>query len=71
VFVPIDQLPSWLAEIARVLPLYHLAAGLQTALGSAGPTLHASDLAVLCAWSLWGSLFAARHFSWEPRAATA
>jgi ABC-2 type transport system permease protein len=66
VFVPVDQLPGWLAEVARILPLYHLAAGLQTALDGTGATLHAGDAAVLCAWGLWGVLFAARHFSWEP-----
>jgi ABC-type polysaccharide/polyol phosphate export permease len=71
VFVPVDQLPSRLAEVGRILPLYHLAAGLQTALATGGPTLHAGNLAVLCAWGLWGTVFAARRFSWEPRAATA
>lgn len=72
VFVPVDQLPSWLAEVARIFPLYHLAAGLQTALGVAGRTgLHAGDIAVLCAWALWGTIFAARHFSWVPRAGAA
>lgn len=71
VFVPIDQLPTWLEEIARILPLYHLAAGLQTALAAGGPALHAGNLGVLAAWGLWGTVVAARHFSWEPRAATA
>lgn len=30
IFVAIDQLPGWLEHIARIFPVYHLAAGLQT-----------------------------------------
>ena len=34
VFIPIDQLPSWLEDVGRVFPLFHLAEGLQTTFGS-------------------------------------
>jgi ABC-2 type transport system permease protein len=67
IFVPVDQLPGWLEEIGRIFPVYHLAAGLQTALGEADATFHAGDVAVLCIWALGGIVFAARQFRWEPR----
>jgi ABC-2 type transport system permease protein len=67
IFVAVDQLPSWLEDVGRVLPVYHVAAGLQTALGSAGDTsLSAGNVAVLCAWALAGVVVAARRFRWEP-----
>jgi ABC-2 type transport system permease protein len=68
IFVPVDQLPGWLADIGRIFPLYHLAAGLQRALGTAGDTaLDAGDVAALALWALGGIAFAARRFRWEPR----
>jgi hypothetical protein len=63
IFVPVDQLPGWLAEIGLIFPVYHVAAGIQTPLGTAGD--RAVDLrngAVLCIWTAWGILFAARRF---------
>jgi ABC-2 type transport system permease protein len=67
VFVSVDTLPGWLEDIGRIFPLYHLAAGLQTALGAAGDTaLRAGDVAVLAVWALGGVALAARHFAWEP-----
>ena len=72
IFVPVDQLPDWLAEIGRVFPLYHVAVGVETALGVAGDTsLRAGDVAVLVAWTVGTLIVAARGFRWEPRAATA
>ena len=67
IFVPVDQLPGWLQEIGRIFPVYHLTAGLQTALGTVGDTaLDPGNVAVLCVWALWGIVFAARRFRWEP-----
>jgi ABC-2 type transport system permease protein len=67
IFVPVDQLPTWLEDIGRVFPVYHVAAGVQTALGSSGDTsLHLGNVAVLCVWTLWAIVFAARRFRWEP-----
>ena len=72
IFVPVDQLPGWLAEIGRIFPLYHVAVGVQTALGVAGDTsLRAGDVAVLVAWAVGAVIVAARGFRWEPRAAAA
>jgi ABC-2 type transport system permease protein len=70
VFVPIDQLPSWLEEIGRVFPLFHLADGLQRALGlGSGTGLNGNDVAVLAVWCLAGAILAARRFKWEPQTA--
>jgi ABC-2 type transport system permease protein len=68
VFVPVDQLPGWLEEIGRIFPLFHLAEGLQTALGVSGNTsLDAGNVAVLAAWGLAGVVISARRFRWEPQ----
>jgi ABC-2 type transport system permease protein len=72
IFVPVDQLPGWLADVGRIFPLYHVAVGVQTALGVAGDTsLRGGDVAVLVAWALGAVIVAARGFRWEPRAAAA
>jgi ABC-2 type transport system permease protein len=64
IFVSIDQLPTWLADVARVFPVYHLTSGLQTALGG---SLDAGNAAVLALWGLGGIAVAARRFRWEPQ----
>jgi ABC-2 type transport system permease protein len=70
VFIPIDQLPSWLEDIGRVFPLYHLAAGMQTALGtSSGTGLVGGDVLSLAIWAAIGMVVAVRRFKWEPQAA--
>lgn len=70
VFVPVDQLPTWLEDIGRAFPLFHLADGLQRALAPGGGTgLEAGNVAVLGAWTLAGVLIAVRGFRWEPQVA--
>jgi ABC-2 type transport system permease protein len=70
IFVPVDELPGWLADVGRIFPLYHVAVGVQTALGTAGDTsLRGGDVAVLEAWALGAVIVAARGFRWEPQAA--
>ncbi len=73
VFIPVEELPSWLAEVGRVFPLAHLAEGLQTTLSSnaSGIGLNAENVAVLAAWGIVALLVAAREFRWEPQAAGA
>jgi ABC-2 type transport system permease protein len=69
IFVPVDQLPTWLEDIGRFFPVYDLASGLQTALGVAGDTaLKGSTLLALALWAVAGVAVAARHFRWEPAA---
>lgn len=69
IFVSIDQLPTWLAEVARVFPVYHLTSGLQMALG--GAAFDAGNAAVLVLWGLGGIAVAARRFRWEPQGVSA
>jgi ABC-2 type transport system permease protein len=72
IFVPIDQLPAGLEAIARVFPVYHLAEGLQMALGNAGAgNLSGGDVLALAVWGVVAAVFAARHFRWEPHTAAA
>jgi hypothetical protein len=67
-----DLIFLWLADVGRVFPLYHVAVGVQTALGaSADTSLRGGDVAVLVAWALAAVIVAARGFRWEPRAAAA
>jgi ABC-2 type transport system permease protein len=70
VFIPIDQLPNWLQDVGRVFPLYHLAAGMQTALGtSSGTGLTGNDVLSLVIWAAAGLIVAVRRFKWEPQTA--
>jgi ABC-2 type transport system permease protein len=68
VFVPVTVLPHWLADVAGVFPVKHLANALlaaynphTTGLGFAG-----QDLLVVAAWGVGGLLIALRKFSWLP-----
>ena len=65
IFVAVEQLPTWLADVARVFPVYHLTTGLQTALG--GAPLDGGNATVLALWGLAGIAVAARRFRWEPQ----
>ena len=69
IFVSIDQLSTWLADVGRLFPVYHLTTGLQTALGDA--PFDAGNAAVLALWALGGVAIAARRFRWEPQAVPA
>jgi len=70
VFIPVDQLPSWLEDFGKVFPLYHLAAGIQTSLGtSSGTGLVGGDVLSLVIWTAVGMFVAVRRFRWEPQSA--
>jgi ABC-2 type transport system permease protein len=70
IFIPIDQLPSWLQEVGKVFPLFHLAEGLQVTFGtSSGTGLSADNVAVLALWAIASAIAAARNFRWEPQSA--
>ncbi len=73
IFIPIDTLPNWLAEIGRIFPLYHLAQGLQTTVSEnpGGIGLNAGDVAVLLLWGLAGLRIATKRFRWEPQGRSA
>jgi ABC-2 type transport system permease protein len=68
VFIPVDQLPDWLAAIGRFFPLAHLATGLQTALSpdASGIGVTWRNLFVLAVWGLAGIFVAVRRFTWSP-----
>jgi ABC-2 type transport system permease protein len=70
VFIPIDTLPTWLQDVGRVFPLFHLAEGLQVSFGvSSGTGLTANNVAVLGVWAIGSAIVAARSFKWEPQTA--
>jgi ABC-2 type transport system permease protein len=65
VWIPIDTLPSWLQEVGRIFPLYHVAQGMQ--LSVAGVGINADDVAALLVWAVVGIVLASRDFKWEPQ----
>jgi ABC-2 type transport system permease protein len=68
VFIPVSTLPSWLEDIGRVFPLYHLSDGLQRALAEgAGTGLSGGNVAVLLLWTAAALAVAARRFRWDPQ----
>ncbi len=68
VFYDAENAPAFLRDIAEVLPLTHLIDGLSAALVNGAPLAdHLSDLAVVAAWAVLGTVLAIRGFSWEAR----
>jgi ABC-2 type transport system permease protein len=66
VFVAGDM-PAWLNAVGSVLPLKHLAHSLVTALDPAGTSVNWTDVGVMTAWLVMGTLMAIRLFRWETR----
>ena len=62
--LPLDHLPPFLQDLARVLPAAALTDGLRTALTPHAP-FPGSDFAVLGAWTIVVLLIAIRTFRWE------
>ncbi len=68
VFYDAGNAPSFLRDIAEVLPLTHLIDGLSAALVTGASFSDSlSDLAVVLAWAVVGVVLAIRGFSWEAR----
>jgi ABC-2 type transport system permease protein len=68
VLVPAGKLPRAFDDVARALPLEHVASGLRTALRPHdGLGVHAADLAVLALWTAAALAVALRRFTWLPR----
>jgi ABC-2 type transport system permease protein len=69
VFIPISELPAWLARIGYVFPVHPLAAALLAAYNphTTGSGLNWGYLAILTAWGAAGLIIAVRRFSWLPR----
>lgn len=65
-FIPLDQAPSWLQSISRVLPLGQLNEGLlDTMVRGEGPSSALLPMAILLGFALVFGLIAARLFRWE------
>jgi ABC-2 type transport system permease protein len=69
VFVPAQDIPTRLLNVADAFPVRHLAQALYAPLHPAttGSGIEAGDLLVVVLWGLAGVVVAARHFSWAPR----
>jgi ABC-2 type transport system permease protein len=68
VFYDADNAPTFLRDIAEVLPLTHLIDGLSAAMVTGAPlSEHLSDLAVVLVWAVLGVFLAVRGFTWEAR----
>jgi ABC-2 type transport system permease protein len=66
IFIPAgNNTPAWVAWIARIFPVKHFAAGMQS--GFLGTTFEWHDVLIVALWGLGGLLVATRFFSWEPR----
>jgi hypothetical protein len=68
--IPVAVLPGWLQTVGKIFPLSHLAIGLQrgVAISVHGTGLTGSDVGILTAWAIAGTLVAVRGFRWEPQA---
>ena len=68
VFIPLAELPHWLADIGNVFPVHALTDALVAVYNphTAGAGLRWGDLAVLAAWGAAGLIIAVRRFKWLP-----
>lgn len=66
VFIPLDQFPSQLRNVANVLPSTNMVDAIQT-IWTKGEALSQTghDLPVLAAWGIAALLFASRRFAWQ------
>lgn len=70
VFVPKDQLPGALRDVASVFPVSHLDNALFKAFDPAatGSGIAGTDLLILAIWGVGGLLIALWRFNWSPQA---
>ena len=71
VFIPSAELPAWIQNLAKALPVAHLSHAFHSAFD---PRLHGAavpwgDMAVLVAWGLPALAIAVTRFRWTPTAA--
>ena len=69
IFFPLDQAPTWLQVLAKVLPLTYLAGGLRQVMvyGASFMSLW-GDVLALAVTVVIGFVLAIRFFRWEPKA---
>ena len=70
VFVPEDQIPSFLRHVADLFPVRHLSeALLKPFIDTHGSGLAAGHLLIVAIWGVAGLVLATRTFRWTPRIA--
>jgi ABC-2 type transport system permease protein len=69
IFVPLNNVPAWLADVASAFPARPLADALRAGFNptTTGAGISGGDLLVLGAWAAGGLLVALLRFSWMPR----
>ncbi len=70
IYIPDNDLPHWLLDVASVLPVRPLAVALQAAFVPAtngGQRFAVVPVLVVLAWGAAGMIIAVRRFSWVPR----
>lgn len=68
VFYDVENVPTFLHDIANALPLVHIINGLKAGLVTGQPVSdHWDDLGVIAVWAAVGIVFAVRGFAWESK----
>jgi ABC-2 type transport system permease protein len=69
VFIPPQNTPEWLDVVANIFPVLHFSEALQAAYNpyETGAAFEWTNLAVIAAWGIAGTILALRFFTWEPR----
>jgi ABC-2 type transport system permease protein len=70
IFIPDDELPAGMRDVADVFPIKHVFQALLTAFdpASSGAALAPGDLGVIAGWGAVGLVIALRRFRWTPQA---
>jgi ABC-2 type transport system permease protein len=67
VFIPTDDAPSWLIELADFFPVKHFADAVFASFLGSGSGWRRTDLLIIAVWGVAGLLASLRFFTWEPR----
>jgi ABC-2 type transport system permease protein len=69
VFIPMQDAPAWLRDLASVFPVSHLARSMHEAFNplTGGSGFEVKSLLVMAAWGVLGVVLSVRYFTWEPR----
>lgn len=69
VFIPTQEAPGWMNDLASIFPVSHFANSLIAAFNpfEPGSGFQLKSLAIMAAWGVFGIAIAVRYFSWEPR----
>jgi ABC-2 type transport system permease protein len=69
VFIPMENSPAWLSDLASLFPVSHLAESMHAAFNplTDDSGFEPKSLLVMAAWGIVGLIVSIRYFSWEPR----